>query len=237
MGARNLRARTWVVPKSVVLGDEIVIYIGGYGFFATARVSSLPSRRLDWNNRYGADLTSIKLIIPPISLTAIQRAIPRLTWANYPRSITTPPARVTVRIRELIRERRATRLPRLDDEALAGANLDELRRVALLRARPTASQYQRTVIGRVRSRAIRLYVLHRANGECEGCSTPGPFRTQGGDLYLEPHHIRRLADDGPDHPAKVVGLCPNCHRRAHHGVDRKEFNRRLLRRVAILERR
>jgi hypothetical protein len=46
-----------------------------------------------------------------------------------------------------------------------------------------------------------------------GALTEGP--------NLEPHHIRRLADGGPDHPRWVAALCPTCHRRVHHGVDGK----------------
>jgi hypothetical protein len=46
--ARNqLDLRAWVVPKSVEVGDDIVIYIAGFGFFATARIKSRPSPRND----------------------------------------------------------------------------------------------------------------------------------------------------------------------------------------------
>jgi hypothetical protein len=34
------RTRSWVAPKSVIPGDEIIIYIRGFGFFATAGVES-----------------------------------------------------------------------------------------------------------------------------------------------------------------------------------------------------
>ena len=44
-----------------------------------------------------------------------------------------------------------------------------------------------------------------------------------GSPYLEPHHITRLADNGPDHPAKVIALCPNCHRKAHSSQDKLVF--------------
>ena len=39
---------------------------------------------------------------------------------------------------------------------------------------------------------IRVYVLARANGKCEGCSAPAPFLRSDGTPYLEPHHLRRL---------------------------------------------
>jgi 5-methylcytosine-specific restriction protein A len=159
-----------------------------------------------------------------------------LTWAIYPRSITTPTPEIASQILKLISERRKTRLPDLDDEALGTANIDELRKVALLSARHSATEKERTVIYRVRSKAIHLYVLNRANGHCEGCNAVAPFRKADGRPYLEPHHTTRLADDGPDHPAKVIGLCPNCHRRAHSAEDAAVFNRSLKRKVARLER-
>ena len=79
-----------------------------------------------------------------------------------------------------------------------------------------------------RSQVVRTYVLRRANGRCEGCSREAPFKTSDGKPYLESHHLRRLSDGGPDHPSWVVALCPNCHKRAHYGADREEFNTRLV---------
>ncbi|MGY5106804.1 HNH endonuclease, partial [Streptomyces sp. 900105245] len=32
-----------------------------------------------------------------------------------------------------------------------------------------------------------------------------------GDPILEVDHIHDLALDGPDHPANMIALCPNCH--------------------------
>lgn len=171
--------------------------------------------RSDWPNRYGAGLSSIHLIKPAISLAAIRRRIPLLTWAIYPRSITIPTPDVAEQIRSLIADRRKTGLPDLDDEALEAANIDELLRVALMRAQSVVTAKKRSVNYRSRALAIRLYVLRRANGHCEGCRAPAPFSRAGGSPYLEPYHTTRLADDGPDHPARVIALCPNCHRRAH----------------------
>lgn len=234
---KKLDSTTWVVPKSVSIGDQVVIYITGYGFFATAKIRSQPKPRKDWINRYGSALTSIKLIEPAISLATIRRRIPELTWAKYPRSITTPTLKIADEILKLIKKRRATGIPDLNDKALLGANIDELRKVASLRARPHATQKDRKAIYRARSKAIRLYVLCRANGSCESCTAPAPFRTANGSPYIEPHHTTRLADDGPDHPAHVIGLCPNCHRRAHYAKDAEVFNGSLIKRLATLEHR
>lgn len=78
-----------------------------------------------------------------------------------------------------------------------------------------------------RSNDVRRYVLARAAGKCEACKAAAPFSTSKGAPYLEAHHIRRLTDGGPDHPAYVAGVCPNCHRRAHYGSDRIVFNEGL----------
>lgn len=235
---RGLRSLPdWVVPMSAKPGDEVVVYVGGYGFFATATVGSAPRPRRGWRNRYGAALESIRLIRPAISLSTIQRRIPALRWANYPRSITTPTATIARQIASLVAKRRRTGLPDLAPAALEAANIDELRTAALLRSTASATKRESLRIDRVRSLAIRLYVLRRADGVCESCNSDAPFSRADGSPYLEPHHVTRLADDGPDHPAKVIGVCPNCHTRAHHGADAKSFNRRLTKKLRRIERR
>ena len=228
--------RAWVVPKHARVGDEVVVYVGGYGFFATAKIDSLPQPRKDWLNRYGSGLADIHVITPPISLGTIQRRLKELAWAIYPRSITTPEPAMAQRILALISERRRTRTPDISEAALEVASIDELRRVALLRATSSAPTRTSRRIYRARSFAIRNYVLMRANGVCEACGRDAPFTRPDGSAYLEPHHTSRLADEGPDHPAKVIGLCPNCHRRAHLAVDAKAFNQRLIKKLPRIER-
>jgi len=232
----DLSTRSWVAPKAAEIGDDVVIYIAGYGFFATARVKSQAKPRADWPNRYGAGLEHIRLIQPPISLTTIRSRLPRLTWAIYPRSITTTTAAVARQIQRLIQQRRVRGTLDLDDDGLASASIEELRKAALLKARASAPRKERKTVYRIRSRAIHLYVLRRANGYCEGCGAAAPFRKPDGTDYLEPHHTMRLSDEGPDHPAKVICLCPNCHRRVHYGEDAGVFNLSLVKKLRSLER-
>lgn len=86
-----------------------------------------------------------------------------------------------------------------------------------------------------RSSQIREYVMARADGTCEGCSEPAPFTSKTGDPYLHAHHIHELSDGGSDTPDTVVGLCPNCHYRVHHGQDGDKYNQKLLSKVQNIE--
>ena len=217
--------------KAAAIGDGVVINVAGYGFFATGRIASPTEPKTDWKNRYGAALNSIRLIEPPISLAVVQRYIPDLKWARYPRSIATPSPELAEQVRALVGNRRRIGTPDPDDVDLA-LNIEELRRVALLSTPRSATPKLKKAIYRVRSNAIRRYVFLRAKGRCEGCKSPAPFRRDDGSPFLEAHHTKRLADDGPDHPSKVIGLCPNCHRRAHYGKDNKLFNASLIDRLS-----
>ena len=113
--------------------------------------------------------------------------------------------------------------------------LKDLRNRALTTATPGATPGQRLTNTHARSEAVRAYVLARADGTCEACGQPAPFRTATGRLYLETHHIRRLSDAGPDDPRWVIALCPNCHRRAHHGEDKADFRNRAAQIVGSRE--
>lgn len=113
--------------------------------------------------------------------------------------------------------------------------MTELRELANLLSPSTANPQSRRQAVRIRSEAVRVYVLRRAQGICECCDRPAPFKTPKKKPYLEPHHIKRLADDGPDHPAFVGAVCPNCHREIHHGAAGKILNENLARKVATLE--
>jgi 5-methylcytosine-specific restriction protein A len=114
-------------------------------------------------------------------------------------------------------------------------SLAQLRQLATVQSSQGATAQQRVTLVRKRSRAIRTYVLKRANGICEGCDEEAPFHTKTKQAYLEPHHTLRLADGGPDAPEHVIALCPNCHRRAHYADDSTAYNLSLIEKLVILE--
>ena len=68
-----------------------------------------------------------------------------------------------------------------------------------------------------------------------GCGVSAPFMRSDGTPYLEPHHLRRVSDGGPDHPAHVIVLCPNCHRRVHAGADGETYNAKLNASMTMIE--
>lgn len=79
----------------------------------------------------------------------------------------------------------------------------------------------------VRDAAVVAFVLREAAGKCECCGEEAPFIKRNGLPYLEVHHVRPLADKGPDTTCNAVAVCPNCHRELHHGVGAKELVERL----------
>jgi 5-methylcytosine-specific restriction protein A len=123
----------------------------------------------------------------------------------------------------------------LADADMAGLSLQQLREAALQPPAAPAGPSDTKRNAYRRSAAVRAYTLARANGICEGCHAPAPFRTGAGRPYLEPHHTRRLSDGGPDHPAAVIALCPTCHRRAHYADDGAEYNDMLIARLLQIE--
>jgi hypothetical protein len=124
-------SNTWIVPKSAQTGDEVVVFVRSLGFVATAKFLQEPSKRPDWNNRYGASIGDVHLIEPPISLVYIRSGVPELTWAKYPRSITTPDESIAEQIRLLVSKRLEKGVDALDEGLMSEANLGELRMLAL----------------------------------------------------------------------------------------------------------
>ena len=62
---------------------------------------------------------------------------------------------------------------------------------------------------------VSEYAKRRADGTCQLCNLPAPFRDRNGDPFLEIHHIIPLEEGGEDAVGNVAALCPNCHRKMH----------------------
>ena len=114
--------------------------------------------------------------------------------------------------------------------------LEELRAIAITKAKKELTPEQRKSFNYNRSQAIRLYALKRANGICEACKKEAPFKTKEDKPFLEVHHIGKLIDGGADDPEWVIALCPNCHRKAHYSKESVKFNDMLQKIIEQKER-
>ena len=117
-------------------------------------------------------------------------------------------------------------------------SIAEARRLALQASEAGLAKNPSQAVQRLyqRSALVKRYVLMRAGGICESCKEPAPFKRKDGSPYLEPHHIDRLSDGGPDHPSAIGAICPACHREIHHGEFGGEKNELLRQYVSSLER-
>lgn len=105
-----------------------------------------------------------------------------------------------------------------DDLRLALARSPTARAARLAAADPVPQTRTVTTTIHLRNMDVVAEVLHRSRGLCEACAKPAPFaRRTDGTPYLEVHHRIPLAENGPDTTQNAVALCPNCHRKAHHG--------------------
>jgi len=110
------------------------------------------------------------------------------------------------------------------DEAFAAQVQAAIRSTSVDRQRRLAASdgvVERIVVvayAYTRSPDVVAEVLLRANGVCERCRCPAPFRRKSDQTpYLEVHHTIPLAAGGLDVVANAEALCPNCHRKAHYG--------------------
>jgi 5-methylcytosine-specific restriction enzyme A len=89
---------------------------------------------------------------------------------------------------------------------------------------------ERTTSDPIRSTDARRAVLLRSGGRCENPRCAGDVQdcTDGGDPILEIDHVQDLALGGPDHPAQMIALCPNCHATKTRGRTREELRPVLL---------
>ncbi|CAE6837054.1 HNH endonuclease [Paraburkholderia aspalathi] len=93
---------------------------------------------------------------------------------------------------------------------------ERLERLARAPRFPTRVEVTTTVLRR--NADVIVEALARADGRCEGCGMPAPFRRRSdGSAYLEVHHRIPLAVGGEDTIDNAIALCPNCHRGAHYG--------------------
>lgn len=77
-----------------------------------------------------------------------------------------------------------------------------------------------TSVTYLRDPLVKAWVLKNAQGICEACSSPAPFKKSDGHPYLEVHHLQPLSEGGSDTIENAIAVCANCHRRLHFGSDK-----------------
>ncbi|MFF4598136.1 HNH endonuclease [Amycolatopsis sp. NPDC001319] len=89
-----------------------------------------------------------------------------------------------------------------------------------------------------RNRKARDAVLLRAANKCENdhCTGMPGDTTADGSAILEVDHVDDLALGGPDHPSRMIALCPNCHASKTRGRNRAILTRHLRARAFGLHR-
>ena len=74
-----------------------------------------------------------------------------------------------------------------------------------------------------RNQYVSEYAKVKANGICQLCETPAPFKDINNDPFLEAHHIKWLSKGGLDTIENTVAICPNCHRKMHIINERQDI--------------
>jgi 5-methylcytosine-specific restriction protein A len=101
----------------------------------------------------------------------------------------------------------------------ATADSQTTRQARLKIAAPSPAMIKATTEIYVRNPDVVAEVLFQAQGLCGNCGQAAPFlRRKDGTPYLEVHHKKPLKSGGDDTVENSIALCPNCHRREHHGL-------------------
>ncbi len=109
-------------------------------------------------------------------------------------------------------------LHKLERDVAASLSDRENRKERLRKALELPEVFSVTTTVYKRNPDVIAEVLDRANGECEECGKPAPFkRASNGSPYIEVHHRVPLSEGGKDTINNALALCPNCHRKAHFG--------------------
>jgi 5-methylcytosine-specific restriction protein A len=69
------------------------------------------------------------------------------------------------------------------------------------------------------------------------CGAEAQFVRSDDRPYLEVHHVRQVADGGPDVIENAVALCPNWHRALHYAADRNDLANDVYKKVVVLRKR
>jgi hypothetical protein len=103
--AENEKGIPWIMPKDSSTGDEAALFFPSEGGFLALGAVRGPTRKTTFGRRnvYTGVVHNIQMLPMPITLDAVQQAIPEWTWTTYPRSYTTPSSDVVEQLDALLR--------------------------------------------------------------------------------------------------------------------------------------
>ena len=117
----------------------------------------------------------------------------------------------------------------IEEKRLAGRSIDDLLKLYANRPKNRNPQ-RRSQASAVYDRDPLVVTLRKklASYQCEveDCTSP-KFENVAGEMFVEVHHIKPLAEGGPDILENTVALCPTHHRFLHVGKDQKILTEKL----------
>ena len=181
---------------------------------------------------YERRMQNISAVIEELGMPFVEGYVPL-------RNVGKPKDQIITLINEEWQREEEPEMPTADPEAFStrvSAALQKARESGLPpKGSSKVAQVSREGQQFVRDPEIVAWVLNEANGVCEACGCDAPFVRSDGTPYLEVHHVRWLAESGPDTTDNAIALCPNCHRRLHSSNDRVAFRREVISRVVRIK--
>ncbi|MTI70828.1 MAG: HNH endonuclease [Firmicutes bacterium] len=106
-------------------------------------------------------------------------------------------------------------------------SIDEIKNKAKVTGKTSTGKRNTVATTYERNPYVIEYAKRKANGICQLCNEPAPFKNKEGEPYLETHHIVWLSQGGSDAIENTVALCPNCHKKMHV-LDLDKDRRKLI---------
>lgn len=219
--------------RSTAASDELITQHGFTAHTANAYLYAYLNLRAGKTLKATVNVAAMQLILEDIAALgndALFTALQAL-WSHILYLETRPNSRSLERglrnLHQALTERLANgaeleSLPSAFDEEVSRSitDSDEARLDRLRNAPKKSKAVIRVVRQYERNPDVVAQTLIRANGNCERCEAPAPFkRRSNGTPYLEVHHIVQLAHGGDDTVENAQALCPNCHRNRHFGEE------------------